>query len=236
MHFIQQAQLGDTHTHTHTHWWSLLMSSYSTRHNQTASSSSHCYFTFLDAAQSCTVIKIWFCAASLGKQVWFQEERKQPHSIWHTRVITGGRVLGHLYLVWGGVGVCVGGGFRGAARPSGLDPVPLEGAFTGLCESSPHHYWLQKESLHPAGRTFIFLQFTAERRRIHWQCRITYFGFQDHVVLDKSLELRDLAIREPLMETHNLFSCLPHPLPSIITSAEEGAASTMTRSETEGCY
>lgn len=103
MHFIQHAQLWDTD------WWmSYLMSSYSTRHNnQTASSSSHCYFIFLyflflDVNQNCAVIKIWFCAASLGKQVWVQEERKQPHSIWHTRVITGGRVLGHLYSVWGG--------------------------------------------------------------------------------------------------------------------------------------
>lgn len=59
-------------------------------------------FFFLDMNQNCAVIKIWFCAASLGKQVWVQEERKQPHSIWHTRVITGGRVLGHLYSVWGG--------------------------------------------------------------------------------------------------------------------------------------
>lgn len=81
---------------------SYLMSSHSTRHYQTASSSSHCCFTFLDGNQGCAVIKIWFCAASPGKQVWFQEERKQPHSIWHTRVITGGRALGHLYLVWGG--------------------------------------------------------------------------------------------------------------------------------------
>ncbi len=85
---------------------SYLMSSYGTRHYQTASSSSHCCFTFLDGNQSCAVIKIWFCAASPGKQVWFQEERKQLPSIWHTRVITGGHALGHLYLVLGEVERC----------------------------------------------------------------------------------------------------------------------------------
>lgn len=74
-----------------------------------------CYFTFLDVDQSSAVINIWFCAASLGKQVWFQEERKQPHSIWHTRVITGGHVLGHLYLVWWGGEV--------PPRPSGHNPA-----------------------------------------------------------------------------------------------------------------
>lgn len=30
-----------------------------------------------------------------------KKKEKQPHSIWHNRVITGGRVLGRLYLVWG---------------------------------------------------------------------------------------------------------------------------------------
>lgn len=63
-------------------------------------------FHFLDGNQSSTVIKFWFWAASLGKQVWFREERKQPHSIWHTHVITGGHVWGHLYLVWGWLEGC----------------------------------------------------------------------------------------------------------------------------------
>lgn len=141
VHFIEQAQLRDAD------WWSLIWCPPTaldiTRqlHHLLAA-----FFTFffLDANQSCTVIKIRFCASSLGKQVWFQEDRKQPHSIWHTRVITGGRVLGHLYSVWRGRGW----GWRGAVGPSGLNPVPLESEVTGLHESCPHHY-RQNGNLHP---------------------------------------------------------------------------------------
>lgn len=94
VHFRQHAQLWDTD------WWSHIWCPPTALH---ITRQPHHLPTaiplFLDVNQSLVVIKIRFCAASLGKQVWFQEERKQPHSIWHTRVITGGRVLGHLYLV-----------------------------------------------------------------------------------------------------------------------------------------
>lgn len=94
----------------------------------TTLSSACCCFTFQDVNRSFTVINIRLCAASLGKQVRFQDERKQPHHIWHAHVITGGLVLGSLVHSLG---------MERCPWPSGLSLVPPGECSQGSASTRP---------------------------------------------------------------------------------------------------
>ena len=90
------------------------MSSYSTRHNQTALSSTHHYFTFLDVNQSCAVIKI--CLSGEAGAIPRREKTTTLHMAhWCPHRWT---CAGSLVLSWGGIGEV-------PPRPSGLSAVPL---------------------------------------------------------------------------------------------------------------
>lgn len=140
MHFTEHAQLWDTD------WWaSYLMSSHSThQNNQTASSSSHCCFIFF-IFFCCCCFWIWTRIAqslksdsvySLSREAGVSPKRKA------TTTLHMARSCHHRWTCARSLVLSLGG-WRGAATPSGLNPVPPESAASGLRESGSNHYWLQ---------------------------------------------------------------------------------------------